>query len=393
MRTIQFIIFFSIVLTVYGLVNFYIFYRGLQAIAPGSSWRLWYIIIFWLLASTFIIARILERAYPCTFTEVITWIGSFWLAAMLFLFLFVFVVDILRFVNAFIWPFFPGFITRDLQATRTVLFFLAVAFTVIQSVAGYINARIPRIVRHDFTISKEIRGQETITIAMASDIHLGTIIGKNKAEKLVEMLNGLKADIILLAGDIVDEDLAPVIRNDVGASLIKLKAKYGVYGITGNHEYIGGADKAVEYLKSHGISMLRDTCVRINDSFYLAGRDDRDKERFTGVKRKELAEILQGIDATMPLIVMDHQPFNLDKVAALPVDLQISGHTHHGQIWPFNYITKAIYQVSHGFYKSGNTNFYVSCGYGTWGPPIRLGNRPEVVFITLRNNPLNLSPK
>jgi len=166
-----------------------------------------------------------------------------------------------------------------------------------------------------------------------------------------------------------------------------------VWAITGNHEYIGGADKAVRYLTEHNITFLRDTFVVIDERFTLAGREDRDKPRFTGIQRQPLKKVLEGVDPSLPLVLMDHQPFQLDTVTAAGVDLQLSGHTHHGQIWPFNYITQAIYTLSWGYLKKGNTNFYVSCGYGTWGPPIRLGNRPEVVRITLGNSTHTLEAK
>jgi predicted MPP superfamily phosphohydrolase len=181
----------------------------------------------------------------------------------------------------------------------------------------------------------------------------------------------------------VDEDLAPVIRHDLGRSLKKLRAPLGVFSITGNHEYIGGAEKAVKYLTEHGITVLRDTAISIDESFYLAGRDDRDKPRFSGKPRKSVAEILQGIDKTKPVILMDHQPFKLIDAADAGVDLQLSGHTHHGQLWPFNYITKAIYELSWGYKKINNAHFYVSSGYGGWGPPVRTGNRPELVNIRI----------
>jgi predicted MPP superfamily phosphohydrolase len=218
---------------------------------------------------------------------------------------------------------------------------------------------------------------------MASDIHLGTIIARRKANRLVETINSLKPDIILFAGDVVDEDLAPVIKNNLGANLLQLKARLGVYAITGNHEYIGGAEPAIKYLTEHGVTMIRDTAIFIDQRFWLAGRDDRDKPRFSGKPRKELAEVLASVDHSYPLILMDHQPFNLEKSVEQGVDLQLSGHTHHGQLWPFNYITSAIYEVSSGYKKIGNTNIFVSNGYGTWGPPVRLGNRPEIVQIKL----------
>ena len=165
--------------------------------------------------------------------------------------------------------------------------------------------------------------------------------------------------------------------------LKNLHAPLGVYAITGNHEYIGGAAEAVAYLTEYNIKFLSDTAEFLDNRFYLAGRDDRDKTRFTGKPRKSLADILKNANHSFPILLMDHQPFQLSIPEELGVDLQLSGHTHDGQIWPFNYITNAIYEVSWGYKKKGNTHIYVSCGYGTWGPPMRIGNHPEVVSITL----------
>jgi hypothetical protein len=250
--------------------------------------------------------------------------------------------------------------------------------------AGFINARLPRIRHFDIEINKKVNGDKSLKIVLVSDIHMGTLIAKRRTNHLVEKIINLKPDLVLFAGDIVDEDLAPVIRRNLGEMLSHIKAKYGVYGITGNHEYIGGAESAVKYLRTHGINILRDTAVFVDDYFYLVGRDDRDKPRFTGKERKSLEEIMAQVDRSYPVILMDHQPFNLAKTVEQGVDLQVSGHTHHGQLWPFNYITHAIYELSWGYKQIGQTHFYVSSGFGSWGPPIRLGNRPEIVEILVR---------
>ncbi|MBE0647651.1 MAG: metallophosphoesterase [Bacteroidales bacterium] len=383
MKTTQFLIFFSIVLVVYGAVNFYIYIRGLQAIPTGSGWRLWFSLIFWGVASTFILARILERTYPCLFTGIITWIGSFWLGFMLFFFLAVVLIDLARLFNSFL-HFFPSSFYADPAPTKLITLFTVLGLSVILVAVSFINARNPRIKELNLTISKPNAIPGELTIAMASDIHLGTIIASRKANRMVEKINAMNPDLVLFAGDIVDEDLAPVINNNLGEALSRIKSRLGVYAITGNHEYIGGVNSAVEYLENHGVRMLRDTSVFLNEQFYLVGRDDRDKPRFTGKPRKELAEIMVSVDTAFPVILMDHQPFNLAKHAQMGIDLQLSGHTHHGQIWPFNYITDAIYEISWGYRQIGNTHFYVSSGYGTWGPPLRLGNRPEIVKINLR---------
>jgi uncharacterized protein len=124
--------------------------------------------------------------------------------------------------------------------------------------------------------------------------------------------------------------------------------------------------------------------VLVDNSFYLVGREDRSIGQFTGKRRKDLGGIMKGMDRSLPVIMMDHQPLQLQEAADNGVDLQVSGHTHHGQLWPASIITSLIYQVSYGFMEKGNTNYYVSCGFGTWGPPARLGSRPEVVHIHVR---------
>ncbi|MCX6282525.1 MAG: metallophosphoesterase [Bacteroidetes bacterium] len=376
------ILFVTVVVTIYTLVNYIIFNRALQAMPPGSSLRIWFIIVFWVLASSFVTARILERTTPCHFTEVLTWTGNFWLAFMLFFTLIVILLDITRLLNHF-FHFLPAIIYADYLRTKQIILIVSVACNVIMVSVGYINARNPRVRELNLKVAKSGHGRKSLTISMASDIHLGTIIRKAKARELVRLLNAPNPDLILLAGDVVDEDLAPVIKDNIGEALCELKAGIGVFAITGNHEYIGGAGPAVEYLEKHCIKMLRDTALLVNGQFYLVGRDDRDKPRFTGKARKELSDIMKDVDRSYPIILMDHQPFNLSNAADNGVDLQLSGHTHHGQIWPFNYITNAIYELSWGYKKIRDTHFYVSCGFGTWGPPVRLGNRPEVLIIHL----------
>jgi len=156
----------------------------------------------------------------------------------------------------------------------------------------------------------------------------------------------------------------------------------GVYASTGNHEYIGGVERSVEYLVEHGITVLRDTSLVIDSVFILAAREDRDKNR-SQTPRLTINELLEHLDHTKPIILLDHQPYKLNDAMLAGIDLQISGHTHHGQLWPFGYITQKIFEVSRGYKQKGNSHFIVSTGFGTWGPPIRTGNRPEIMEITL----------
>ena len=384
MKSYQFLIFFSIVLLIYSLVNYYIYNRGMQALPQGASFKNWYPWIFLFLTSSYVIGRFLERAWISPVSSFFTFVGSFWLAFMIYLLMAVIVIDILRLILYFLPQ--PALLANNYVEFKKYLFIAVIGIAGIAVMAGHINALNPRIKRIDIHINKNAGQMKTLHIAAASDIHMGTLVGPRRTAKLVQMLNDRHADVILLAGDIVDEDLAPVIHNDLGRSLVKLKAPLGVFAITGNHEYIGGAEAAVKYLEEHGIRMLRDTAIKINESFYLAGRNDRDSKRFSRKERKGLDKVLEGVDLSFPVIMMDHQPFNLQQVVDAGVDFQLSGHTHHGQLWPFNYITTAMYEVSWGYKQKGNSHFYVSSGYGGWGPPVRTGNRPEILDLYVTFN-------
>jgi len=382
MKSGSFIIFFTIVLAVYGLVNTYIFLRGLQAIPAGSTYRIWFILGFWFLVSTFILGRVLDRAGTTGLSTVLTWIGSFWLGAMLYFLLIVVFVDLARLLNHF-FHLFPSLFYTDWQQTKLIALYSSVILVLVLIIAGHINTLYPKIRKLDLDIAKTVKGSKDLHMVMASDIHLGAIIGKNRAASLVNKINSLNPDIIILDGDIVDEDLAPVIRQNLGESLKALKAKFGVWAITGNHEYIGGVIPAVEYLIAHNIKFIRDSSVLIDNRFWLVGREDRDRTRFTGQPRKSLEEVMKDVDRSYPVILLDHQPFNLSNAVAQGADLQLSGHTHHGQLFPANLITDAIYELSYGYKKIGNTHFYVSSGFGTWGPPVRIGTSAEIVDIYL----------
>ncbi|MCU0607589.1 MAG: metallophosphoesterase, partial [Candidatus Edwardsbacteria bacterium] len=252
-------------------------------------------------------------------------------------------------------------------------------------IAGHVNALSPRVARLELGIDKTAGARRELRIALVSDIHLGTVIGNGRLRRLVAMVNAERPDVVLLAGDIVDEDIGRVVRDNLGETLRTFEAPLGVYGITGNHEYIGGrVGSTVQYLEQHGVTMLLDRVVLVDSSFSLAGRVDRSGQRIAGTPRLPLSDLLKNSDRAKPLILLDHQPFELEAAAAQGVDLQLSGHTHHGQLWPFNLITNRVYEQSWGYLKKGDTHFYVSSGYGTWGPPVRTGNRPEIAVITLR---------
>ena len=378
MKKWNFLIFFCIVFTVYTLINFYIFHHAGQAFPLDEKFRGAFAIIFWLVAYSYLLGRILERIWLSLVSEFFTWLGSFWLGAMVYFFLFVLFIDLIKVFGLIL----PLSAIPKFNLLKENGFYIACLFASIVVLVGFFNARFPRTHVLDVQILKKSK-LDTLKIVVASDIHLGTIVGSKRFYRILAKIEALQPDIILLPGDVVDEDLAPVIKENLGDDLKKLKAKLGVYAITGNHEYIGGVHKAVNYLQQHGIRVLRDEAVLIEGDFYLIGRDDRSVNQFKGRKRKPLAALMQDVNTQKPIILLDHQPFDLNEAVENRVDLQISGHTHHGQLFPMNLITKRIYEKSWGYLKKGDTHFYISSGVGTWGPPIRIGNHPEIVLLNV----------
>jgi predicted MPP superfamily phosphohydrolase len=302
------------------------------------------------------------------------------MAVVVYAFLAALVCDLVRLVHR-VRPFLPEPLTP-----RRVVFGLGVGIALAVS-AGAANAALVQTPAYDVPVEKRAGTLRELRVVLASDIHLGTVVGKQRFGRIVQAIQSLKPDVILLAGDVIDEDLAPVLAEDVGDHLRDLRAPYGVFGVTGNHEYIGGVERAVAYLEEHGIRMLRDRAVEVAGAFTVVGRDDATAERFGAPPRRPLKEILEKVDRTKPVLLLDHQPRDFRPALEEGVDLQVSGHTHHGQLWPFSLVTRAVYELSWGLERRGASHFYVSCGAGTWGPPVRLGNSPEVVLLKLQFAP------
>lgn len=378
MRSATFLIFFSIVLLIYGSVNYYLFARGLQAFSLSQPMRRWYIAIFWTIASMFIVGNVLERTATSAFSEWIYRIGAFWMAYMLYLLIALVMIDLFRMFNYF-FHFLPQFT----QPMKFKLGLMVYAIATLVVVGGHINALWTNVREIPLTIHKKVTGSTEVKILMASDIHLGALIGERREKHLIDIIRQQKPDLVLLCGDLVDGEIAPVLRKNLGRHIQDIKTPLGVYAITGNHEYIGGIRNTLPYLESINIRMLIDETVTLSNGIQLVGRNDRSASRGPNTL-KSLTQLLAQVDTLKPVIVMNHQPFNLQEAADAKVDLHLSGHTHHGQLWPFNYMTKAIYELSWGLLKKGTTNFYISSGYGSWGPTVRTGNRPEVVIFKLK---------
>lgn len=378
------LLFFAAVFTVYFSIQAYLFVRGWQALGCRPRWRGVYAALFWFLALAFLAGRNLENIAVTPWSSALVWIGAFWFALMYYLFLGTLAVDVggrfLRRLRCLPSRWIEGWPRTKFRAAA-VLLFAASALVV----WGHGNALHPKIVRMEVSLPAVPGAPDQLRVAVASDWHLGTLVNQSRVERWVDTINGLEPDLILLPGDVIDEDLPPVVENNLGEYLSHLRAPLGVFAVTGNHEYIGGVEAAVDYLEDHGVVMLRDRAVPLaGGALWLVGREDASITRFRGARRAPLHDILSGVPDGVPFVVMDHQPVSLAEATALGAALQVSGHTHDGQLWPNEYLVRAIFGHSSGYGTEGTMPFYTLPGLGTWGPPVRVGNRPEILDLTLK---------
>jgi len=373
------LIFFTIVLTIYSLVNIYIYYKGYRSLPLLQENRLIYALTFFILSAVFIVAKFLESRHSSVITDILNIIGGFWLAYMLYGFLFFLLSDIVL-SGLRITGIING---ENILLFRKWSFLIALGISTLLIAGGFINAVIPVVTRYDITINKSAGEIRNLRIAAVSDIHLGSIIRKRSLKKLSAMLKELNPDLVLLLGDIVDGEIGPVLRGDLLQYFSCPRCNDGLFAITGNHEFIGGGSRTIPYIEGKGIRILKDEVVTLEGGIQLAGRIDRDSFRFYGKERAALDSLMKKVDPTKPVILLDHQPFHLNETAEKGIDLQLSGHTHNGQLWPLNYITARIYELSYGYLRKGDTQFIVSSGYGLWGPRVRSGSRSEVLLINI----------
>jgi predicted MPP superfamily phosphohydrolase len=230
-----------------------------------------------------------------------------------------------------------------------------------------------------------------LKIAVLSDIHLGQFTGPRYLKKLVAAANGQFPDIVLLLGDTIDSDYFFRDEDNVNKAaelLSSFNARLGTWAILGNHDYYVGAGRVKDFFSRAGVRLLVDEAADVDGMVTLVGRADRTAIRYDGTERLDISDIVSsslpgGVSITRPLIVMDHQPLGLDESMKYGADLQLSGHTHRGQIFPFNFIIASMYEKSYGLFKKGSTNYYISSGAGVWGPPVRTVGRPEIVIINI----------
>jgi predicted MPP superfamily phosphohydrolase len=382
MRRKELLIFLAIVLLIYGTVNGYIIWRLLQAFSSQALLKAIFLLGFLVSMLAFPLGRIINSHFQHHFSEKLVSFGAYHLALMIYLLLLLLARDLLRGIVR-LSRVGPGAV-EWLSVRQPAGFILIAAVSLLIIYLGHLNAINPRLKTLDLNIPKEVPASRQLKAVLVSDIHLGVINRSERLVRLVEKINALKPDVVFFAGDVVDEAVSQEEEEKMVGCLKAIEAPLGLYACPGNHEYYSGFARNISYLEKAGVQVLLDRAVKVGDYFYVLGRKDWTAVR-QGEKRLSLKEIIarDNIDLSRPVIVLDHQPLYLDEAAAAGVDLQLSGHTHAGQLFPLNLINKLVYEKNWGYLRKGQTHFYISAGSGTWGPAVRTGSHSELVLINL----------
>lgn len=353
---------FILLLISYLLGNTYIFVRGLQALGHFSFLvRGLYSTIFWICPLLLILLFVLRNTkLPFPLEHWIYQIGTGWLAFTLYMVIFLACMDLIKVFNHSFSHGFP----------------IALSLTAILLLCGFVNYQHTRKQVVNIVINKPLEDRDKLKIVAISDWHLGYGTSKKLFHKNISLINAEKPDIILIAGDLIDNSILPVISQQMEKGLNRLEAPMGIYMVPGNHEYISGIQDCVDFLKKTKIQLLTDSVATLPCGLQIIGRND-----YSNKKRLSANDWTALINPALPIILMDHQPVHLEDAQHINVDLQISGHTHHGQLAPFHLITDRLFEISYGYQQRGNTHYYVSSGLALWGPPFRIGTNSEFVVF------------
>lgn len=358
-------------LLMYSVLTFYIGYNGW--IWLHSTFGLQNIGLFGLLIALLGYSYIIDRFIKGS--NIFKVIGSYWFAILQYS------IILLPLANIVFWILSTYGHDVGIPNSELIVWIgasVVVVFLILFSY-GTFNAYSPVVRKYSIYIPKNANGRTKLQIAMASDMHFGNLSGVSHLRRLIKETNALKPDIILLPGDIIDDDIGPFMRKKMGDIMQEFSAPLGVYGVLGNHEYYGGA--IPEFLKEMeriGVNILLDQSLYIDEAFFLVGRKDK-----TDSKREAMEELLKKIDLNFPVIVMDHQPSELKQAEQYGADLILSGHTHRGQMAPNHFITRKMFELDWGYLQKNGLHAIVSSGYGFWGPPLRIGSRSEIVMIDI----------
>ena len=388
-RLLTFALFLSIMITLTGSAHYYVWSRLVRD--PGLPASVTRALSYGLIALFVAIpaSLFLRRSALGGSVSGLIWLAMIWLGLLLFLTLAVGAADLARGV----WQLSRAWSNAEPlspERRQAVARLLAGASALVAGSLGLWALRSGlggvRVKRVEVSLARLPPALSGTRIVQLSDVHVGPTIHRGFIETIVEQCNALSPDLVVITGDLVDGSVAEL-REHV-APLAGLRAKYGVFFVTGNHEYYSGAADWCNELERLGLRVLRNERVSIGnerDSFDLAGVDDHSAKRFGDGHGEDLPKALRGRDVSRELVLLAHQPRTIFEAMDHGVGLQLSGHTHGGQLWPWTYLVRLQQPVVAGLARFGDSLVYVSRGTGYWGPPMRLGAPSEIAELTLRS--------
>lgn len=369
--------FHTLITLAYTIPGLYLFIR-VWSLFIERRHRGIYIVLFAFLYSLYPLSNLVGDDGSGIIAGMLERITNYLLPFFLYLFLLLLFTDLLLLINRLL-----KIVSKDKineQRLRYRMLFTIILLAAAVVVGGVINFNTIRTTTYQIEVPKKNSDAGKLRIAFVSDLHLGDDVPERFVRRFVGKANRLNPDVVLLGGDIVEGGRMGERMAAFEEILKGLSPLYGVYGVLGNHEGYGRGSSE-DFFAGSGIKILRDTAVVIGNSFVIAGRND---SRTRGRKSAEI--LLSAMGDDLPVILLDHRPTDYEAIGKSGADIVMSGHTHHGQLFPINLITGSIYELSYGYLKKGTTNYFVSSGLRLWGPPVRTVAKSEIVVVevTLR---------
>jgi hypothetical protein len=383
---VSFAIFFAVITLVVGGVHYYLWSRLVRAPDLGAPWSRWGTVLFLGLAvltpAGIAGARLLDRGAA----RILAGVAYVWLGVAILLFFLLLTSEVVRAaIHGVSWlasgPLDPERRTFLSRGIAGAVSFMALGLAGVGTASALGEVAFRKVA---VSLRRLPRALSGFRVVQLSDVHIGPTLGAEWLAGVVARVNTLDADLVVITGDLVDGSVADL--RDQVAVLATLKSKHGVYFVTGNHEYYSGADAWIAELTRLGIRTLRNERVTIgagDDSFDLAGVDDWSAKRFGGDHGADLARAVAGRDERRELVLLAHQPKQILEAEKHGVGLQLSGHTHGGQIFPWGLFVRLDQPYVAGLAQHGASQIYVSCGTGFWGPPMRVAAPAEISVVEL----------
>ncbi len=366
--------FFYYVFSAYLILGIYSYFRISHLLIPKGK-KLVFSLSFFLLLGAFPATEMLSHYETGPLASPVLNLGYYSMPFMLYLFLLVIVFDIFLLLNLLFKWLPKGFPTSTVFRKRGLMVAALLPAAVV--LYGIINFNWIRI--SDYTVEIPARSSKlkNISVAFISDFHIGDLTNLKFIERFVAKMNSIDPDMILFGGDLLEGDRDDTMTSESESLFRRLEARHGIFGIFGNHEHHGS--RSSTFYRNAGIRLLRDTSMLIDDAFYLVGRKDgREKNRLS------INQLMENLQTDYPVLLLDHRPTDIEAVSQSPVDIQFSGHTHHGQLFPFNFVTEYLYEISWGQKKIGNAHFFVSSGIQLWASPVRTVGKSEIMLIHIK---------